>query len=74
METIQLNGEEYPVRIISFFGLEWPISIESLNSVIMRAGEFSSPEAEEVDSQIFFYVDDDKINLNDLEFISEVFR
>ena len=75
--TIKFNGKEYPARkiLLNIEGYANPliISVESLNDELMTEdGEYTSSKAKEIDETIYFYVPDDKIQLNDEELMQYV--
>ncbi len=65
LDYINYNGNNYLCRWLDL-GNEWGtvlISISSLDNVIMNNANYSSKEAQRIDEQIFFYVDDAEIFL-----------
>ncbi len=75
--TIKFNGKEYPARkiLLNIEGYANPliISVESLNDELMTEdGDYVSSRAKEIDETIYFYVPDDKIQLNDEELMQYV--
>lgn len=73
---IEYKGIEYPVReeFVPGFGFRL-ISGVSFEDALMPDGEYADIEARQIDELIFFYVNDDEINREDLgKFVeSEVF-
>ena len=72
MDTLKFQNIEYQIREI-----EMPeignilISTTSLNNVIMNNGHvYISEEAKNIDDEIYFYVEDNEIELQDIELIS----
>lgn len=75
--TIKFNGKEYSARkiLLNIEGYANPliISVESLNDELMTEdGDYVSSRAKEIDETIYFYVPDDKIQLNDEELMQYV--
>ena len=74
---VDFDSKEYPARRI-FLNIEGYvdpllISVESLNEALMTEdGSYVSDKAQEIDETIFFYVPDDKIQLNDEELVQYV--
>lgn len=65
MDSIKFNGIEYLVRYLDKYGY---ISIMSLSDQLIDENRSHvSIEAENIDNTIFFYVDDNEINLTDKE-------
>ena len=69
---LNFNGKQYPARAITLGHEDVIISVTSLENALFAGGENLSPEAERVDDMVFFYVEDDKINLRDEELATEV--
>lgn len=71
MESIEFQDKKYPLRFveITFDGIASvePVSIFSLEEKLMNNDfdDWTSKEAERIDEQIFFYVQDEEINLPD---------
>ncbi len=69
MDFITFQNQQYPFREIksSEFGYVH-ISIEALSSAMLNEDcSYKTKEAQYVDERIFFFVEDDKINLSDKE-------
>ena len=66
-EYIEYKGKEYPARevFIPEFG-DRLVSVMSLEDELMPDGNYVDDEAQCVDEQIFFFVDDDEIDREDL--------
>ena len=74
MDTIEFQNREFKVREIELpeFGIVH-ISTNSLNDLLLNEdGSYTSNEAEEVDEKIFYFVEDNEIELSDEELIKVV--
>jgi|GEM_PF-6393218 len=73
MNSIEYKNESYPVKVITAVNevdgdgqpTEYVISIEALDRVLTEDIENGSAEAYEVDSAIYFYVDNSMFNESD---------
>jgi hypothetical protein len=66
---ITYQNQQYPLREIKLpeFGYVY-ISVETLSAALLHNGSsYKTKEAQYIDEQIFFFVEDDKINLPDKE-------
>jgi hypothetical protein len=70
MENIEFQNKIFKVREIELpeFG-NVIISTNSLNEILLNSGIYSSEEARSVDEKIFFFVEDNEIELTDEELI-----
>ena len=68
MDFITYNGKEYPTRTfkVLFEGEEhtYTIGTESLNEVIRDKYEEDGSEEQAIDNEIYFYVEDEVIELD----------
>lgn len=61
----------YPARVVELPNDgEVLISVTSLNDVLLKDDDHVSDEARYVDDQIFYFVEDSQINLDDEELIT----
>lgn len=70
MGSITFDGKHYKTRLIHVKGFgDVTVATCSLQGVLFNscAGEYTSPEAKQIDEGIFFYVADEYISLNDDE-------
>jgi hypothetical protein len=71
MNTITFNGKEYPTRTfkVMFEGSKhtYKIATDSLYDALGDDKEIHGSEANEIDNEIYFYVEDDVINLDAVE-------
>ncbi len=66
METIEFQNREFKVREISLpeFG-DVLISTDSLNQLLLKDGSYVSDEAIKIDEQIFYFVNENEIELSE---------
>ena len=63
---INFQGKEYLAREISIDMKEYVVSIDTLDVALMtKDGSYVSDEARAIDEGIFFYVPEDKIELDE---------
>lgn len=68
LEFIEFEGENYPTRTVMIAEKESVrISVQSLNNAIQDDEGAMGHEGLEIDSMIYFYVEDDQINLPEKE-------
>lgn len=72
MDKIEYRNKEFPIRVIEFEFGKRLISTESLQALIIKDGVYKSQEAIITDEQIFYYVEDNKIDLNSCQLIDEI--
>lgn len=66
MEYISFNSNKFPFREIDFSFGKRLIATHELNECLMNFdGTYSSYEAEKLDEEIFYFVDNDIINFSD---------
>ena len=66
METIKFNQREYPTLLLHFPFGERMISVTKLNDRLMNEdGSYVSENARLVDEDIFYFVDEEYLNLNE---------
>lgn len=64
METIKFEGKQYPILLLNFPFGERIISIEKLNDNLMNIdGSYVSDSARLIDEKIFYFVDEENLNL-----------
>lgn len=73
MESIEFEGKKYPMRFVEIT-FDGTTSVESVSILSLEKklitkdfGDWVSDEAEYVDEQIFFYVQDKKIHFSNSE-------
>ena len=73
MEKIQFQNQEFKVREIELpeFG-NVLISTTSLNDLLLREGKYTSNYAIEIDERIFYFVDQNEIELGEANLINLV--
>lgn len=74
MDTISFNKKEYPVRAIDMpnYGSVL-ISTEALNASLMNEdGSYKNKEANYVDEQIFFFVEESDLKLSIKKLITKI--
>ena len=70
METIKFNQREYPTLLLNFPFGERMISVAKLNDNLMNEdGSYVSENARLVDEDIFYFVDEEDLNLSDDELV-----
>lgn len=69
--TITFQGNSYPARVLTIMLNDEPeevtVSVQSLSDVLMNEDKHVSDEAEQIDNGIYFFIQDDMINLPDAE-------
>lgn len=71
--VIEFNGKRYPARQVTIGRNIMLVSVKSLAEVLFDDdGIPVSDYAECVDNEVFFYVDDDEISLEDAELVRVV--
>lgn len=76
LETIPFQGRDiYKTRIVNIkeFG-ERRIATKSLQEALLSNGEYVSEDAKVIDENIFFYVEDKYINLDDKALAANVYK
>ena len=71
---MEYKGKEYPAVWVEIPGWgEYIVSVESLEKELLPDGvTYTDEEARYIDEQIFYYVDDDEIEREDLgEFVAK---
>ena len=67
---IEFEGKKYPTLILNFPFGERRISIQKLNENLMNSdGSYVSENARLVDEEIFYFVEDEQINLSKDELV-----
>jgi len=70
MEMIKFEGIEYPVLQLNFPFGERIISTEKLNGNLMNIdGSYVSESARMIDEEIFYFVDEENLNLTNKDLI-----
>ena len=70
METIKFNEKKYPALLLNFPFGERMISVAKLNDSLMNEdGSYVSENARLVDEDIFYFVDEEDLNLNKDELV-----
>ena len=70
METIKFNQREYPTLLLNFPFGERRVSVAKLNDNLMNEdGSYVSENARLVDEDIFYFVDEEDLNLNKDELV-----
>jgi len=66
---VTYKNKSYPTRVIDLPSFdEVLISVTSLNeTLLLENGEYASKDAEKIDDEIFYFVDDNQISLSDNE-------
>jgi len=72
MDNIEFDNRRFPARILKFEFGNRIVSIETLQEIIIEDGKYKNEESKVTDEQIFFYVKDNKINMNASLLISEI--
>lgn len=76
VDVMPFNGGEYMVRVLELpeIGSVYVGTLELEADLLDEdgSGDFVSDEAEEVDAQIYYYVEEDQIKLSDEELLKLV--
>ncbi len=73
-EIIEFNNNFYLARRVKIKDVgEVLISTESLNEALMKDGKYTSEEARNIDEKIYFFVEDEHINLTEKELSKYVY-
>lgn len=69
MATITYNNKSYPVRLITLLHVGDVLvgNMSLLEELTDEHGDLASYEAEHVDEMIYFYVEDDELNLSRID-------
>lgn len=72
LDTITFQGNEYIIRIIDTeeYGTVQVATTNLADALLPEGIDHVSDEAEDIDNGIFFYVEEDEINLPEEELIS----